>query len=61
MQWVPFIKEIQSRGVPVIVDLNKDELDDFMEAMAPEGLFLWVATESEEEELALLRKVDSWR
>jgi len=61
VQWVPFIKEIQSRGVPVIVDLNKDELDDFMEAMAPEGLFLWVATESEEEELALLRKVDSWR
>lgn len=61
MQWVPFIKEIQARDVPVVVDLNKDELDDFMEVMDPQGLFLWVATEGEEEELALLRKVERWR
>jgi hypothetical protein len=60
MQWLPFIKEIQARGVPVIVDLNKGELDEFMAAMDPQGLFLWVATESEEEELALLRKVERW-
>jgi hypothetical protein len=60
MQWVPLIKEVQARAVPVIVDLNKNELDGFMEAMDPEGLFLWVATESEEEELALLRKVERW-
>jgi hypothetical protein len=60
MQWVPFIKEIQARSVPVIVDLNKGELDDFMAVMDPEGLFLWVATESEEEEQALLRRVESW-
>jgi hypothetical protein len=60
MQWAPFIREIQARGVPVIVDLNKNELDDFMAEMDPEGLFLWVATESEEEELALLRRVETW-
>jgi hypothetical protein len=60
MQWIPFIREIQSRHVPIIVDLNKAELDEFMAEMTPEGLFLWVATESEEEELALLRKVESW-
>jgi hypothetical protein len=60
MQWVPFIKEIQRRDVPVVVDLNQSELDDFMEVMEPEGIFLWIATESEEEELALLRKVRNW-
>ncbi len=58
--WVPFIKEIQARGVPVIVDLRQEELDDFMATMEPEGLFLWVATESEEEELALLHKIEGW-
>jgi hypothetical protein len=60
MQWVPFIKAIQARGVPVVVDLNKSELDDFMEVMDPEGVFLWIATESEEEELALLNKIQNW-
>ncbi len=60
MQWVPFIKWIQARGMPVIVDLARRELDDFMSTMDPRGLFLWVATESEEEEQALLRKVERW-
>lgn len=60
MQWVAFIKEIQARGKPVIVDLNKSEVDDFLQVMDPEGLFLWVATECEEEELVLLEKVKKW-
>lgn len=60
MQWVPFIKAIQTRGIPLIVDLSKEELDDFMAVMDPKGFFLWVATESEEEELTLLRKVEQW-
>ena len=60
MQWVPFIQSIQARGVPVIVDLNKTELGDFMQVMRPQGLFLWVATESEEEELAIIQKLGTW-
>jgi hypothetical protein len=60
MQWVPFLRKLQARGVPVIVDLRQDELDDFLEAMDPEGIFLWIATMSEEEELALLRKIERW-
>ncbi len=61
MQWVPFIQSIQARGVPVIVDLNKTELGDFMQVMRPEGLFLWVATENEEEELAIIQRLERWR
>jgi hypothetical protein len=59
MQWVPLIKEIQARR-PVIVDLNKHELDDFMAAVRPEGIFLWVASDDEEEERALLKRVEKW-
>jgi hypothetical protein len=60
MQWVPLLKELQIRGMPVIVDQSRCELDQFMAAMDPQGLFLWIATESEEEELAVLRKVERW-
>ena len=60
MQWVPFLKQIQARGVPTIIDLNKKELDAFMAEMKPQGLFLWVATNTEEEELAILNSVAKW-
>ncbi|MEB2288277.1 MAG: hypothetical protein OZ934_09210 [Anaerolineae bacterium] len=59
MQWVPLIKEIQARA-PVIVDLHQSELDDFMAAVEPEGIFLWIGTHSEEEELDLLKRVARW-
>jgi len=59
MQWVPFIKRVQTRA-PIIVDLDKRDLDDFMDAVEPEGIFLWVATESEAEERDILRKVTRW-
>ncbi|MBT7038962.1 MAG: hypothetical protein HN921_03900, partial [Bacteroidetes bacterium] len=60
MQWVPFIKELQSRKVPVVVDINKQEIDEFITVMEPEGLFLWVAAENENEELELLKRVEKW-
>jgi hypothetical protein len=60
MQWVPFIKDLQARNMPVIVDLDKEDLDDFMQAMDPRGLFVWIATESEDEELEILKRVSKW-
>ena len=41
----------------MIVDLNKNELDAFMAEMNPQGLFLWIATDSEEEELEILKRL----
>ena len=58
-QWVPLIKEMQAR-VPVIVDLASEELDGFMAVMKPEGLFPWIATKSEEEEIAILKRLERW-
>ncbi len=59
LQWIPLIKRIQARR-PVIVDLNKRELEAFMQEVSPEGIFLWVASESEEEERDILRRVAKW-
>jgi hypothetical protein len=60
MQWVPFIKELQAKSMPVVVDLAKEDLDDFMSVMAPQGLFLWVATDNEAEEIELIKRVEKW-
>ena len=60
MQWSPFLKELQNRGIPLIVDLNKHELSAFMAEMKPEGLFLWVATDNEEEEIEILEHLKRW-
>lgn len=60
MQWVSFIKELQAKNIPVVVDLTKEDLDDFMEATDPEGLFLWIATETEDEELDILKRISKW-
>ena len=61
LQHIPFIKYVQSKGVSVIVDLHKSDLERFMEAMSPKGLFLWIATESEEEETAIINKTLRWK
>jgi hypothetical protein len=59
MQWVPFIREIQARA-PVVIDLDKSDLDDFMAAMEPEGIFLWMAVDDEDEQQAILKRIERW-
>jgi hypothetical protein len=57
LPWIPLIKRIQAVK-PVIVDLQQNELEPFIEQMEPEGIFLWIATENEEEELAILKRLE---
>jgi hypothetical protein len=45
----------------VIVDLSQAELDDFTDAMRPEGLFLWIPANGEAEQLAIIRRLERWR
>jgi hypothetical protein len=61
MQWVPFITRVQARGVPLIVDLDKVELDEFMAAVPATGIFLWIATDGQEEEIAIIRRLERWK
>ena len=60
MQWVPLIKEMRSRGMPVIVDLSVEDLDNFIAVMDPRGLFLWVAVEDEQEQIDILNRIKKW-
>ena len=61
MHWVPSIKVMQLKRVPVIVNLDPSDVEDFLDAMNPHGFFLWVATEGEQEELAILRRIQAWQ
>lgn len=60
MQHLDFIRYVQSKGRGVIVDLDKEDLDSYMECMSPEKTFLWIATENEEQELDIIRRVEKW-
>ena len=43
LQWLPVIKKIQAAGKGVVVDLQLDELEPFIAAMKPDGLYLCIA------------------
>jgi hypothetical protein len=60
MQWIPFLKRIQARQMPIITDVALQELAGFTNVMSPEGLFLCVPTTNEEEELKVLRHLETW-
>jgi len=60
MQWVPLIKRIQAAGKSVVVDLSPAELEDFIGAVKPEGIFLTMASENEAEERAILKRIAQW-
>ena len=61
MQHLAFIRYIQSKGASVIVDLDKKDLEKFMDCMSPKGIFLWVATDNEAEEMAIIKKLLHWK
>ena len=60
MQWVPLIQQVQDAGKAIIVDLKPAELDEFMDTVRPEGIYLWVPADTEEEQLSILKKVETW-
>ena len=60
MQWVEFIQDLQDNNIPVIVDLSKEDVEEFTEVMEPKGLFLWIATDNEQEEIELLDRIEKW-
>jgi hypothetical protein len=60
MQWVPLIKRIQAAGKSVMVDLTHDELENFIAAVEPKGILLTMASENEDEELIILKRVSDW-
>jgi hypothetical protein len=59
MQWLHVIKRIQDAGRGVVVDLQLDELEPFIAAMKPDGLYLCIAAE-EKIQPDILRRLEKW-
>lgn len=60
MQWVPFIRKLQSQGKGVMVDLKPKELEPFMQEVDPRGIFLCISAE-EEIQGDIIKKVEKWK
>lgn len=60
MQWVPFIQKVQDAGKGILIDITPNDLDPIMAALKPEGLYLCIATESEQQELDIIDKTLHW-
>ncbi len=60
LQWVPLIRQMLEAGKSVVVDLSLDELEDFVAAVPPEGIFLCLPSDGEEQERAILKRVARW-
>lgn len=61
MQWIPFLKSLHKIQMPVVVSLEVEELDGFIDVMDPHGLFLWIDSQDEQQELDILRKLEHWK
>lgn len=61
MQWTSFLKKLQKIRMPAVVGLEVEELDGFIDVMDPQGLFLWINTQNEQEEIDILKKLESWK
>ncbi len=60
LQWVPLIRRMLAAGKSVVVDLKPAELEAFIDAMDPEGLLLCMEAADEDEERAILKRLERW-
>ncbi|MCX6877388.1 MAG: hypothetical protein NTW21_26800 [Verrucomicrobia bacterium] len=59
LQWLPVIRKIQAAGKGVIVDLQLHELEPFIAAMKPDGLYLCLAA-PEATQPDILKRLQRW-
>jgi len=59
LQWIPLLKRILAAGRSVIVDVPREELDEFIAQMPREGVFLCLGVDDAEQE-DVLRRVTRW-
>ena len=60
LQWAPLIRRIQAAGKSMVIDLEPSELEAFISELRPEGLLLVLNTNGEDEEQAIIRRVEKW-
>jgi hypothetical protein len=60
LQWIPLIKRIQAAGKSLVVDLKPHELEPFMAQTSPEGIFLCIAADENEQD-AIVQRLLAWK
>jgi hypothetical protein len=59
MQWLHVIKRVQAAGKGIVVDLQLSELEPFISAMQPDGLYLCIAAD-EQIQPDILKRLEKW-
>ena len=58
-QWLPVIRKIQAAGKGVVVDLQLSELEPFIDAMKPDGIYLCIAAD-EGDQPDIIQRLEKW-
>lgn len=61
MQWLPLIKKVLNKGKSIVLDIQKHELEDIIDALPPEGLYLCIEAQDHNEEQHILKRVLKWK
>ncbi|HBH82589.1 MAG: hypothetical protein A2X05_00430 [Bacteroidetes bacterium GWE2_41_25] len=59
LQWVPLLKKIQAAGKSLVVDIQLDEIEDFIRIMDPKGIMLCISAD-EAIQPDIIKRVEKW-
>lgn len=60
-KWIPVLKKIQKKKKNLILtEVHPSELDELMELLSPEGLYISTSCKTEDDAKELLKKVEKW-
>lgn len=60
MQWLDLIKKIQASGKSLVLDIKKEELEEFIENVRPDGLFLCISESDPEQQQQIIKRIEKW-
>jgi len=60
MQWIPLIKEIRNAGKNVVLGIKEHELDEFIDEIPPEGIFLCIEENDQAIQQAIIKRIQNW-
>jgi hypothetical protein len=59
MQWIPFIQKCQKAGKSLVIDLELNELEGFIQNMKPEGILLCIPAD-EDIQPDIIKRINKW-
>ncbi len=60
MQWIPLVKKCQAAGKGVVVDLEAHELESFIDAVDPKGIYLCMNVTDTTIQKDIIKRIQKW-